>query len=369
MIPTLSIVILSKNEEERLPRLLASIPESDDIEIVLADTGSTDSTVAIGRSDPRVLICHILWNDHFSEARNSGAQHATGKWMLWADCDMYFDVDSGKALLLLVAQLKNDGIGCDAPDGYNVVVKVTSSGAACNSPRIIVRSVPFRGRVHEVPQVSLTADPPTPIVFSHDRDLDSEGLVARDARYERLLRLDIAEDPKNAIQFTYLADILFRRGDFTGAADVMRKKGRDRLNHRDVSYLAAELIALGKYHLAIEMCHDGLRLFKYDARLHILAGNACTDMRDYQEALKWYNKAMRLDPAKQLQSILMASDEEYQVASRMNAAFVYAETGYRSKAIGLLNECLTLCPQTPQRAVIEMNLTKIKQNHESPKGS
>ncbi len=45
MKPTLSVIIITKNEEQRLPRCLESVTFAD--EIIVLDGGSTDRTVEI----------------------------------------------------------------------------------------------------------------------------------------------------------------------------------------------------------------------------------------------------------------------------------------------------------------------------------
>lgn len=81
----LSVVMIVKNEEKFLADCLASVRNAAD-EIILVDTGSTDSTLDIAaRYDAKIF--HHVWNDDFSEARNVSLKHATGDWALWIDAD------------------------------------------------------------------------------------------------------------------------------------------------------------------------------------------------------------------------------------------------------------------------------------------
>lgn len=82
----ISAVIICKNEEILLPRLLDSLKGIDSI--VLCDTGSTDKTVEIaGNYVKRVEFKQ--WEDNFSKARNYAKSFATGDWILSIDCDEY----------------------------------------------------------------------------------------------------------------------------------------------------------------------------------------------------------------------------------------------------------------------------------------
>lgn len=85
-----SIIIPQRNSESTLPRLFASIPERDDIEIIVVDNTPTPITkedVGIDRE------YQLLWSAperHAGGARNVGIENAHGKWLLFADADDYF---------------------------------------------------------------------------------------------------------------------------------------------------------------------------------------------------------------------------------------------------------------------------------------
>lgn len=81
----LSLCMIVKNEAANLPRCLGSVRSLVD-EIVVLDTGSIDSTVAIARSfDAQVY--HFPWNGDFSSARNESLRYVTGDWVLVLDAD------------------------------------------------------------------------------------------------------------------------------------------------------------------------------------------------------------------------------------------------------------------------------------------
>src|SRR3989338_2511182 len=83
--PTLSVCMIVKNEENCIERSLQSVKDIAD-EIVIVDTGSTDGTLAIvQRFTEKVL--HFSWNNDFSAARNFALSHATSDWILFLDAD------------------------------------------------------------------------------------------------------------------------------------------------------------------------------------------------------------------------------------------------------------------------------------------
>src|SRR3989304_7047785 len=83
--PTLSLCMIVKNEEQFLGQCLDSVQDIVD-EMIIVDTGSTDSTVEIARRYG-AQIFHHPWQGSFSEARNYGLQYATGDWILQMDAD------------------------------------------------------------------------------------------------------------------------------------------------------------------------------------------------------------------------------------------------------------------------------------------
>jgi len=82
---TISLCMIVRNEEERLPACLASARSLVD-EIVVVDTGSTDGTVAIALEHGAKIV-HSPWQDDFSLARNASLKEATGDWILILDAD------------------------------------------------------------------------------------------------------------------------------------------------------------------------------------------------------------------------------------------------------------------------------------------
>jgi glycosyltransferase involved in cell wall biosynthesis len=86
----ISVVAICRNEEKNVRGFLASWSELAD-EIIILDTGSTDSTrellndAAYGNDKLRVLTSN--WPGDFSAVRNAAASKACGNWILWADMD------------------------------------------------------------------------------------------------------------------------------------------------------------------------------------------------------------------------------------------------------------------------------------------
>ena len=87
--PLFSIVIPSLNRGELLDRCLASICAQDftDVEIIVVDAGSTDSTPdVLSRYAPRVQAI-VEQGIGVSDGRNAGVKYASGRFIVFVDSD------------------------------------------------------------------------------------------------------------------------------------------------------------------------------------------------------------------------------------------------------------------------------------------
>ena len=82
----ISIIIITKNEEKMLPRLLVSIKNQDykDYEIIVSDAFSTDKTREIAKKFKSKIVDGGLP----SAGRNNGAKIASGDVLLFLDADV-----------------------------------------------------------------------------------------------------------------------------------------------------------------------------------------------------------------------------------------------------------------------------------------
>jgi len=79
----LSVVVITKNEEDRIKVCLESVKWAD--EIIVLDNGSTDKTVQISKQFTNKIF--IFANLDFSSLRNKGMEEAQGDWVLYIDSD------------------------------------------------------------------------------------------------------------------------------------------------------------------------------------------------------------------------------------------------------------------------------------------
>jgi len=100
-----SIIIPAWNAEETILRALDSAQSQtiNDVEIIVIDDGSTDSTADLVKSralfDPRIQLHRIEKNSGPAAARNVGISRATGDWLALLDADDTMSADRLEQLL------------------------------------------------------------------------------------------------------------------------------------------------------------------------------------------------------------------------------------------------------------------------------
>ncbi|MCL1925868.1 MAG: glycosyltransferase family 2 protein [Syntrophorhabdaceae bacterium] len=83
-IPSLSVVIIAKNEEACIGRCVESVAFAG--EVVVVDSGSADRTMEIAEA-AGARVVHALWPGDYSVQRNRADEHARGEWVFQIDAD------------------------------------------------------------------------------------------------------------------------------------------------------------------------------------------------------------------------------------------------------------------------------------------
>ena len=124
---TISLCMIVKNEEEILHRCLGSVKDLVD-EIIIVDTGSTDSTKVIAKEYTH-KVYDFEWVDDFSAARNFAYSKATMDYQMWMDADDILPESQHDKLL----QLKNN----IEPDTDIVTMKYLTHFDEQNNPILV----------------------------------------------------------------------------------------------------------------------------------------------------------------------------------------------------------------------------------------
>ena len=86
-----SFIIPHHNTPDLLKRLVKSIPQRNDVEIIIVDDNSDEDKKAnVVRDDVSIFYIDKEHTKGAGRARNVGLEHANGKWLIFADSDDFF---------------------------------------------------------------------------------------------------------------------------------------------------------------------------------------------------------------------------------------------------------------------------------------
>lgn len=232
--PMLSICMIVKNEEQSLAECLQSIQGLAD-ELIIADTGSEDRTVEIAKQFG-ARVEHFTWCDDFAAARNFSISKATGQWILWLDADdRVLEEDKSRIRALVKSQIPRPPKRQLKAWGFLVKNSTDggNTGSVFNQIRLFpnFQGIEFRGRIHEQLLPALT-----------EKSIGAE--------------------------FT---DIRIIHAGYTDPETVQKKQ------QRNLEILTGDLENNPSAHTAV--------------RYYSIAG-ACKDLRDFSQAVEWYQKAV-----------------------------------------------------------------------------
>ena len=92
MLYNYSFIIPHKNCPDLLQRCVDSIPERDDVQVIVVDDNSEEGKKPSlkERKNLQVILLDAEHSKGAGRARNVGLEHAVGKWLLFADADDYY---------------------------------------------------------------------------------------------------------------------------------------------------------------------------------------------------------------------------------------------------------------------------------------
>ena len=144
--------MIVKNEEKYIKDCLESVKDIAD-EIVIVDTGSTDSTISIAESYG-AKVYHFEWINDFSAARNFALSKSNGEWILYLDADERLDSKSIHELKRIISTSQRTGYFCTVKS----LDREESRDNSMSYVRLFANSpeIKFIGKVHEqiVPSLS-----------------------------------------------------------------------------------------------------------------------------------------------------------------------------------------------------------------------
>lgn len=186
----ISACYITKNEESNIRRSIESLLGQVD-EIIVADTGSEDGTVAAAKS-MGAQVYHYSWQDDFAAARNFALSKATGDWLILLDADEYFTEETAGNIRLLLDQV-NDRCNCVFvqivnwdKDKQEEQDRFYQLRLAKNMPGLA-----YKGAVHEWPNVNGEMIPNSTLVKPNILQIMHTGYSSSISRQKLLRNLDL----------------------------------------------------------------------------------------------------------------------------------------------------------------------------------
>lgn len=130
---TISALIICKNEEDRIRPCFESLKGFAD-EIIVFDSGSTDSTVDIAKEYTNLIWVTDDWpGDGFQKAR--ALEHATCDWVLIIDADEYLDEEMKAEIRSRLSQPVLEEVAFKLPWGNLILGKQMRFGRSSRAPK------------------------------------------------------------------------------------------------------------------------------------------------------------------------------------------------------------------------------------------
>jgi len=214
-----SAALIVRNEEKHLGACLACVAAIVD-EIIVVDTGSTDSTPDIASENGAILV-RETWRDDFSQARNCALERATGDWILYIDADERVRLDGSLESVLR--------------DPKAVAARVSFRASSQLTPykeHRVFRNRPdirFRGVIHEtiVPDLQRIIEKENAAIVDAPLSIDHLGyegdLQAKHQRNLPLLQRAVEEDAERIFLWHALGEAQLGLGDAKSAHGSWRK--------------------------------------------------------------------------------------------------------------------------------------------------
>ena len=311
----ISLCMIVKNEEDWVERAVQSVRSIVD-EVIIVDTGSTDSTPARIQAIADKSLT-FQWKDSFAEARNVSLAEAGESWILVLDAD---ETISPKDLPLIVKATKSNSaygyhlIQRNYVFGTQVVGWTPNRGdyeegaryaGYVDNPLIrLFRNSPeigFQGAVHEI------IDPPRlpshfkfenlPAVLHHYGKVRGEERVQAKQRFYLALGLKkIETEPANAKAYFDLGvqyQELDRHADACACFDQAFEMTR---LPAVLLYWAISEKKLRQYESAAILLRRALRLGLDTFDVHLELGNLQLGMKEFLRARQEYEKCLKTNP-------------------------------------------------------------------------
>ncbi|MBI2656555.1 glycosyltransferase [Candidatus Woesearchaeota archaeon] len=327
--PTISLCMITKNEEVFLEQCLNSVKDIVD-EIIIVDTGSEDKTLEIAKKFSAKMF-HFKWIDDFSAARNESIKHATKDWILVLDADEVIEKNDLRKIKNEIENADNGIVGFTIEqrsyinDFFEGALKNDSDFSLVKDCQFYIShhlvrlfrnklGLYFKHRVHELIEDSIIEKnmeyKKIDVVLHHFGSLKDAKLISgKTVQYSKIILKQLEEDPKSDRYNYQAARMHLGRSDFGNALKYFGKTAKINPNYKLV--------------------------FSEIAKIYL-------QMNDKNRAIEYYKKSMKYNPDNP--------------SPANNLAVVYMSTGKFEQAKKILEEQLK---KHPDNKALRYNYDKV----------
>ncbi len=300
---TVSLCMIVKDGEKYIEQCLESV-SSVVAEMIIVDTGSTDSTLEkIQRFKPK--ISKHEWNNNFSEARNVALQQASSDYILLLDAD---EVLYAEDLPMLTQLLENTKADCMSIRIHNLTDETNESLYNIHEGlRIFKRGTyHYEGAIHEQPVFNFPDRKPvlayTQIRIKHYGYIKSNSGEKKFQRNMALLNEELAKNPDEPFHLFNMGNQYMSIGDYTTALDYFEKA--DQKKEITLAYSphlifrrAICLKNLKRNDESLRILTEGLKLYPACTDFEFMRGQINTALKRYTLALDCFTHCLNMGQA------------------------------------------------------------------------
>jgi glycosyltransferase involved in cell wall biosynthesis len=307
--------MIVKNEEKYIEMCLENALKLVD-EIIIVDTGSTDSTLdIIKKFGAQISVCQYKWEDDFAKARNISLEKATGDWILVLDADekIICDVDKFRKQL---EETEYEGIILPL---YNIINKnsIMYSSVYCKLFRN--KGYTYNGIIHEniniKPNKIVEFDSSICKIFHYGYMKNLVNGKDKAKRNKEMLFKQLEKEPKNPyvyynIGVTYMVNENWQEAlnyffKCNALASQISLTEVTRYEIDMAKRMAECLCQLEQYEVCIDFVDDLLGDVAYYGFVDLvyIKAHCYFTMKNYDEAIKNFEECLKIGETKKFVTI------------------------------------------------------------------
>ena len=311
-----SLCMIVKNEEKNLPRCLESVKDIVD-EMIIVDTGSSDSTVEIAKSYGAKII-NYRWDNNFSEARNESLKHATGYWIMLMDADDEFcreDKDKlmdiinhadGEVYFLETHSYVGNRPGTDITVNLNLRLLKNNTGYYFSNA---IHEQLMNEKYDKMPGAKLPVNIGDIKVYHYGYLSENIILKNKRVRNTEIIKKQILEEPTNPFHYFNLGSEYFADNNFKSALDAYNVvyKNFDPYTGFSSKMLVRMILChfyIDNFEEALKLISDSLEYYPLMTDIEYLRGMVYYRQNRFTIAIRSFEKCMQMgEPPSELKFI------------------------------------------------------------------